>query len=144
MSEHEKRSHARNDFERQVQIEFFTEVYDKCQVENISLGGIFVTGKFPDNLDDKCYINFTQTSKETCLTFQALTQVVRQDDKGIALKFTSMSFESLLSLEMVLLYQEREKSPDSELKLPKDLPFEIIEKTSCIPYKYNQLLDQIK
>lgn len=144
MSEQEKRHYVRIHFERQVQIEFFTDVYDNCQVKNISLGGIFVIGKFSHNLDDQCYVNFTQKSKETYLTFQALAKVIRQETEGIGLKFTSMSFESLLSLEMILLYQAREQSSDSKINLPKDLPFKISEETSNIPDKFNPFLDRTK
>lgn len=141
MSGQEKRRYVRIHFERQVQLDFFTEVYDNCQVKNISLGGMFVSGKFPHKADDQCYVNLVQTGKNTYLTLKAQAQVVRQDDEGVALKFTSMSFESLLSLEMILLYQAREESPDAEMKLPKDLPFEICEDTSGIPDKHNPFLD---
>ncbi len=144
MSDLEKRRYARIHFERNVQLEFFTEIYDKCQVRNISLGGMFITGNFPSNLSDQCYVNLTQTGKQTYLTLQALAKVLRQDDEGLALNFTSMSFESLLSLEMILLYQAREKSSDIEIKLPKDLPFEINEESSSIPDKYSVFLDRNK
>ena len=130
MSVQEKRHHERIHFERRVQIDFFTEVYDQCQVKNISLSGIFVTGKFTHNVED--------------LKLEALAKVVRQEDEGIALHFTSMSFESLLSLEMILLYQLREKTADTEMKLPKDLPFEINEETSCFPDKYKPFIDRIE
>lgn len=142
MPEQEKRHHIRIHFERQVQIEFFTEVYDNCQVNNISLGGMFVHGTFPSNLEAQCYVNITQTGKNTYLTLQALAKVVRQDDEGIALEFISMSFESLLSLEMILLFQAREKSSDTEMKLPEDLPFEISEETLSTPDKFNIFLDR--
>jgi len=127
MLRHEKRDYVRIHFESQARVEFLTEVYDKCQVKNISSGGMFVNGNFPPILDDQCYVNLTQTSKRICLTLRALAKIVRQDDEGIALRFTSMSFESLLSLEMILLYQEREETSDTEITLPKELPFEIRE-----------------
>jgi len=142
MSEQEKRRYVRIHFERQVQLEFSTEVYDKCQVKNISLAGMSIIGEFPHNLDDKCYVNFAQTSKKTYLTLEALAKVVRQYDEGIALKFISMSFESLLSLEMILLYQTGEIPSDIEMKLPEDLPFEIREEPSCITDKYNFFIDR--
>lgn len=142
MAEQEKRRHVRIKIERQVKLEFLTEVYDKCQVNDISLGGMFVIGEFPKDIDDKCYVNITQTSQDTCLKLQALARVVRQSDEGIAIEFTSMSFESLLSLEMILLFQEREKSSSIEMKLPESLPFEIRQETSSAPDKYNFLLDR--
>jgi hypothetical protein len=53
-----------------------------------------------------------------------------------------MSFESLLSLEIILLYQARETASDTEMKLPKDLPFEICEETSILRDKLNPFPDQ--
>ena len=144
MSVQEKRHHERIHFERRVQIDFFTEVYDQCQVKNISLSGMFVTGKFTHNVEDMCYVNLVQKGRNVYLKLEALAKVVRQEDEGIALHFTSMSFESLLSLEMILLYQLREKTADTEMKLPKDLPFEINEETSCFPDKYKPFIDRIE
>ena len=138
----EKRRHQRIYFERQVQIDFFTEVNNQCEVKNISLSGMFVTGKFSDNVEDQCNVSLIQKGNNIYLILEALAKVVRQEDEGIALEFTSMSFESLLSLEIILLYQEREKSADTEMRLPKELPFAINEETSRFPDKYNHFLDR--
>lgn len=129
MSVQEKRRYVRIQFERQVQVDFFTEFYDNCQIENLSFGGMFVHGIFPHKVDEQCYVNLSQTSKTTSLKLKALSKVVRKGDEGIALEFISMSFESLLSLEMIILYQEREQSEDTDIKLPEDLPFKICEDT---------------
>lgn len=137
MSEQEKRRFIRIQFERQVQVDFFTEFYDNCQISNLSFGGMFVKGKFPHNTDDQCYVNIAQTSKTTSLKLKALSKVIRRNDEGIALQFISMSFESLLSLEMILLYQKREKSADAEIQLPKDIPFAICEDASRVSDKDN-------
>lgn len=139
---HEKRRHQRIHFERQVQIDFFTEVYDHCRIRNISLSGIFVAGNFSQNVDDKCYVNLVQKGENISLRLEALAQVVRLEDDGIALHFTAMSFASLLSLEIILLYQEREKSVDAEMQLPPELPFAINEEASRYPDKYNPFLDR--
>ena len=130
MSKKEKRDFVRIHFERQVQLDFITAFYDNCQIRNLSFGGMFVNGKFPHTVDDQCYVNLAQTSKTTSLTLKALAKVIRQDEKGIVLGFVSMSFESLLSLEMIILYQERKKSTDTDMQLPETLPFKICEDAS--------------
>ena len=135
MFDQEKRRYFRMHFKRQVQLNFSTEVYDQCQVNNISLGGMFVNGKFPHKVNDQCYVNITQTSKTTYFTFKALAKILRQDNEGIALMFVSMSYESLVLLELTLLYEPREKSSDTEMELPKDLPFEISEEEFTVPDK---------
>ncbi|MCK9262502.1 MAG: PilZ domain-containing protein [Deltaproteobacteria bacterium] len=136
----EQRRYKRIHFERQVQMDFFTEMYNECQIKNISLSGMFVVGEFPHNVDDQCYVRLTQKGRNVHLTLEALAKVVRQEDEGIALHFTAMSFESLLSLEMILLHQAREGSAENGLKLPENLPFEINEETSRFPDKYNPFL----
>ena len=142
MFEQERRKHVRIHFERQVQLDLFTEVYGKCHIRDISLGGMFVNGEFPHLVEDQCYVNIPPTGKKSNLPLEPLAKIVRQDDEGVALKFTSMSFESLLSLEMILLYQASAEISDSEMKLPEDLPFEICDELSCFPEKYNPFLEQ--
>lgn len=136
MCEQEKRRHARIHFERKVQLDFFTEIYGKCQVKNISLGGMFICGEFPHKLNDQCNVHLAQKGNRSYFLLTALARVVRQETEGIAIEFISMSFESLLSLEMILLYQ----SSNVETKLPDDLPFEICDETTCSQDRYNPFL----
>lgn len=142
MSGQEKRRYVRIDFERQVQLSFFTEVYDNCQVKNISLGGMFVEGSFPYKTDDQCQVKIAQTSKSASLKLKALAKVIRRDDEGVALQFISMSFESLLTLEMILLFEARETSSDAEIILPENIPFEISEEESWIPDNDSSFLER--
>lgn len=142
MTKQTKRRHERIHFERHVQIDFFTEVYNQCHVKNISLSGMFVTGNFADILDEQCYVNLVQKGDDVYLKLEVLAKVVRQDTDGIGLQFISMSYESLMSLEMILLFQEKEKSEDAEYELPEELPFEINEEVSNSMDKYNPFLDQ--
>lgn len=128
----EKRRYFRIQFSRQIQLNFSTEVYEECQVDNISLGGMFVKGTFPHEAEEKCDVSITQTSSTTNFTFKAVAEIVRRVDDGIALKFTSMSFESLMLLELILQYEPREDSLDAEIKLPTDLPFEVNEEEFSI------------
>ena len=136
MIEQDKRRHVRIDFERKVQLDFFTEVYDKCRVRDISLGGVFINGEFPPKLNTQCHVYLAQKGNNSLILLTALAKVVRHDDKGMALEFLSMSFESLLSLEMILLYQ----ATDIDVKMPEKLPFEICEDTSWAQEKYNPFL----
>lgn len=142
MAGQERRRYARIHFERQVQLEFFTEIYDQCQAQNISSGGMFVVGKFPQEIDNKCYVNVTQTCQNTYIKFQALAKVVRRNVEGIAIEFDSMSYESLLSLEMILLFQEKEKFSNVEMKFPENFPFAINDNISRTPDKYNFFLNR--
>lgn len=123
----EKRRYVRIPITRHVQLFFSSRRYDDCQLRNISLGGLYINGKFDQKVDEECVVNLTQTTQSTSLTFKADARVVRQDDGGVALEFTSMSFKSLLSLEMILLYEPREDAEENKIELPEDLPFKVTE-----------------
>lgn len=133
MVEHDKRRYFRLHFKRKVQLEFSSDFYDKCQVQNISLGGMFVKGNFSHKVDDQCSVTIVHKSKTTYLTFRAKAKIVRRTDEGIALQFISMSFESLVLLELILLYEPRDDSAGTEGKLPTDLPFTVSEEDSPVP-----------
>ena len=135
MFAHEKRRYFRTHFKRQVQLDFFTDVYDECKVKDISFGGMFVNGEFPSKVGDQCFVNMVLKNKKKSSEFKgkAKAKIVRQDDEGIALEFISMSFESMVLLELILLYESSEKKSHDEIKLPAELPFEISEEDSPIP-----------
>ena len=125
MQGQEKRRYVRIPIKRHVQLFFPSEEYDDCQVRNVSLGGMFIEGNFPQETDDECMVSLTQKARSTYIIFQAQAKVVRCDGQGLALEFTSMSFKSLLSLEMILLYEPRDDSEENEIVLPEDLPFSV-------------------
>lgn len=133
MTEQEKRRFFRIHFKRQVQLDFSTKIYSDCKVKDISLGGMFVLGGFQQKVNDQCYVFLAQTSKTAHLKFEILAKVIRQDDQGIALEFISMSYESMMLLELILLYEPREDSSDTEPELPADLPFTIVEEEPSPP-----------
>ncbi len=127
MTTQEKRRYFRIHFKRQVQLVFSSEVYDNCIIQNISLGGMLVMGNFPHKVKDQCYVTISQQSKTASLTFKAQAKIIRKDDESIALEFVSMSFEGMVSLELILLFEPGEESSGIERTLPTDLPFTICE-----------------
>lgn len=133
MFEQDKRQYVRMHFERQVQLGLHSEVYKDCRVKDLSLGGIFVLGDFPCQANDQCTVHITLQSKEKLLTFQALAGIVRRDAEGIALKFISMPFASLVILELILLYEAPDGSGETEIELPEELPFTISEDDDPMP-----------
>lgn len=133
MAEQEKRRYYRIYSKRKIKLAFDTETYDECRLKDLSLGGLFVKGKFSQKVGDKCYVDIEQTSKTTYLTFKANAIILRQSDEGIALRFTSMSFESMVLLELILLYEPRDNNSDTKMTLPTDLPFDVCEEEFTLP-----------
>lgn len=133
MAEQEKRRFFRIHFKRQVQLDFSAKTYDDCEIKDISLGGMFVLGNFQQNVNDQCYVFLAQTSDTAHLKLKILAKIVRRHDTGIALEFISMSYESKMLLELILLYEPREEASGVEPELPSDMPFAIVEEEPTLP-----------
>ena len=86
------RNFARVHFDHQVNVDFMYGSYDHYQTKNLSLTGMFVIGDFQHHVGEDCLVNLVQTGKSTDISLQALAKVVRKDDEGIAVEFTSMPF----------------------------------------------------
>ena len=127
-----ERKFVRVHFDRYVDIEFISDRYDHCQIRNLSLNGMFVKGDFKHHKGKSCLINLVQTGKSTELSLQALAKVTRRDDRGIAVKFSSMTFDSYMYLQTSLLYEA-----DNPLLLEKMLgekcPFDVTDELPVPP-----------
>lgn len=125
MSRQDKRTSFRIDVERQVQLVFPSKVYNNCKMHNISLGGMFVTGTFAAKVPEQCLVTIHQESKAGSLSVNAQARITHKTEKGIGLQFLSMSFEDMVALELILLYEPYETPPSNERQLSTDLPFTI-------------------
>lgn len=124
MPEHSKRSFSRITFHRRVTLEFISTKYEKCEIKDLSLSGMFVFGSFEQSLGDKCIVHFCQIGKSTDLCLQAMANVVRVTHEGLAIEFSEMTFDSYMYLEVALLYEARQPLVIG-LELPDDSPFKI-------------------
>jgi len=132
MAQQRKRKFTRINFDRKASLDFFTERYENCRLKNLSLTGMYVTGSFRQYVGEHCLINLVQRGGTSHLSLQALGKVVRKDVGGIALEFTSMTFESYLYLQVTLLY-EAEEPHAIGFELPDNCPFKLIEIREEIP-----------
>jgi hypothetical protein len=92
-------------FKRTVQLEFGDRVYEECTINDLSLGGMFVVGSFEQKADDTCKIKLLQEGPGSLVDLEVSGTVIRVTDKGVALKFLSMTFDSYLYLQTTLLYE---------------------------------------
>lgn len=111
-------------------MEFASRRYDGCQIRDLSLQGMFVAGDFTQRENDPCLVKLVQKSKTTDLRLQALAKVVRREDQGVAIEFTSMSFDSYLYLHTLLLNQ-RENLLVMEKMLKETCPFRVTDDLSA-------------
>lgn len=125
MFNQDKRASFRIELTRQVQLAFSSQVYDNCRMHNLSLGGMFVSGKFPPKVAEQCLVTIRQESKAGSLSVIAQARITHKTEKGIGLQFLSMSFEDMVSLELILLYEPCEAPRNGKRQLSTELPFAI-------------------
>ena len=132
MPETLKRSFSRIEFHRHVTLEFASTNYENCEIKDLSLTGMFVLGSFSQHGGEKCVVHYCQKGKATDVCLQAMAEVVRVTEEGLAIEFTEMTFDSYMYLEVVLLYEARQPLVIG-LELPDDSPFSIIEEKPELP-----------
>lgn len=99
------RQFTRVNFQRNVQLDFGGKKYSQQTVHDLSLSGIYVNGEFDQKTDDTCVIELSKAEYGAGVELRACCSVVRVNDSGIALEFTSMGHDSFLFLQTTLLYE---------------------------------------
>jgi len=119
-----RRKFHRINFDERVAFEFGEERYDGGRIKNLSLGGMFVLGSYPQQLSEK-QLDLFVTAKTGKTHLHASAKVVWGNDEGIGLKFTSMDQDSYMSL-MATLINNAEQPAIILNQIPKRFPFEAI------------------
>ena len=100
MKNKDRRQFIRVDVQQEAFLDF-GEMTCPHSVNNLSLGGIFVKGLNERRLGDTCLIRLKPSQSTSEVIASGL--VVRITPEGTALKFTSMTIDSLLFLQTMLL-----------------------------------------
>lgn len=124
MKTYAKRKFIRVKILRQARLEFGGTGYDPCRIRDLSLSGMFVFGRFDQEVGDECTIRYSQTSAASHFHFQAKARVARSGRDGIAIEFISMPFDSYMLLQTTLLYEADDPLAIC-LQIPEVCPFEI-------------------
>ena len=104
MDESNRRQFIRVDVHRDAHLYFGARNY-RHSINNLSLGGMFVTGSSKQKPGDLCRIRFSSSGIQENEDFDAAASVVRVSEDGMALHFTSMGLDSFLRLQTMLLYE---------------------------------------
>ena len=119
------RQFYRVDFDRRVYLEFIDDSYDCCEIKNLSLGGMFITGIFPKKLEEKCQVYLYHDPKSSSPCLNASGIIVRNTEEGIGVKFISMTYKNYMVLLTTLINNAQQPSSNLHEYLDK-YPFEII------------------
>ena len=117
-----RRKFQRIDFDGKVDLKFVNYSYDCCQVKNLSLTGMFIEGNFLGRKARNCNVQIFHEDNNGNNSLRASAKVVWKNNEGIALEFTTMTFENYLLLQTTLINKAEE--PEIILReLPKNYPF---------------------
>ncbi len=99
-----KRQFTRINIQWDVQLDFGSS---RCRqtINNISLSGIYVKGKFDQQEGDICTIVLNQSGADEDVEIHAIGSIIRIDSDGMALEFTSMKLDNFFLLQTILLYE---------------------------------------
>ena len=102
MSSDEKRRFTRVDVELSITIS--PKDADRCRgvLKNISLGGAFLVDGDPLPKGSECTLCVEISEPASVLTAEVQGEVVRADEKGVAIRFTSIDLDSLLRLRRLV------------------------------------------
>lgn len=99
------RRFTRVKFSQPVRLNFGEKKYEQL-VSNISLGGIYVKGRFDQQPEDICTIEANRSwPPGAAVSFRAKGSAVRCTEEGMAIEFVSMEHDSLQLLQTALLYR---------------------------------------
>ena len=116
-----KRKSTRIHLNRPVNLRFTSDGYDHCHTKDLSLTGMFATGNFQQQVGESCLVNLDQTENSTDFNLHASAKVVRNNNEGLAIKFTSIPFFSFMFLQITLL-----KESEYPFNLKQLLPINIL------------------
>jgi len=121
---HNRRKFHRINFAGQVNLEFGDEQYECCQIKNLSLTGMYVSGNFKQKQAENCHISFVRDGNTERKYLQASGKVVWGNEGGVGVQFTSMKLDHYQSLK-TLLINNAEQPVIILSQLPNKCPFEI-------------------
>jgi hypothetical protein len=105
MSITEKREFTRVPFKTEVKLSASGKTIISNKLQNISLGGAFISSDETFPLGAVCLLEIKLTGPATLLKIGIEAKVVRTEDNGIGVKFTRMDVDSLIHLRHIVRIQ---------------------------------------
>lgn len=89
---------------RTVSLFLGEEFYEEVQIRNLSVGGLYVEGRYSCKIGDGCDVELQETGSNSSLFIKLGAMVRRIEEDGIALQFSDVTNDSLMFLQTVVLY----------------------------------------
>ena len=104
-----QRKYHRINFDEKVNLDFMGDRYDRCQIKNLSLNGMFVTGIFQQQ-QKSCHIHLISKVNDKDFEIFVEGKVAWANARGVALNFTSMKHSNYNILKNILIYKAEKPS----------------------------------
>ena len=121
-----QRKCTRIPFDGQVNLEFISNRYERCQIKDISQAGMFVMGDFQQGLNKPCNVSLVPSAMFQDSNLQGQAKIVRKNEEGIAVEFVSMDHESYMLLLTMLLSKTENPTVTNRL-MTEECPFEVVD-----------------
>ena len=126
MKKDNNRKFHRISFDGQANLDFINGNYTCCQIQNLSLTGMYVSGNFLLHQQKNCSIRIFHKDKSGNNSLQVNGEVVWSNDEGAGVRFTSMALEYYILLQTTLI--SKAERPEIILReFPHSYPFEVHE-----------------
>jgi len=100
----EQRRFTRVEFSRVAKLFCSFRSYPKELICNISLGGLYLSGRYDVECAELCALELYETGRNSCIILNFQVKVVRLESQGVALEFVDMTEDSYDLLQTMILY----------------------------------------
>ena len=91
-------------FTRSVKLFFEEKVYGKYPARNLSQGGLFIEGDINIPIGAECCMELYETGSNSSLILTFSGKILRREQDGVGVLFTSMEEDSFMFLQTMVLY----------------------------------------
>lgn len=100
----DNRRYTRVIFTRYVKLFLKGKLLGKYPARNLSQGGLFIEGDINVPIGEDCGLELYETGRHSSLILNFSGKIVRHEQGGVGVEFTSMKEDSFMFLQTMVLY----------------------------------------
>jgi len=83
-------------------------IFKKCEIDDISVGGVFVVGVSGVTSGESCELEFQLIGRTSTLVLEISAEVVRAEGGGVALQFVKVDQDSFCHLQNIVFFNYKQ------------------------------------
>lgn len=105
----DRRQDVRVTFRALARVQFSGgRIFKKCEIDDISVGGVFVVGVSGVTCGESCELEFQLIGRTSTLVLEISAEVVRTEGGGVALQFTKVDQDSFCHLQNIVFFNYKQ------------------------------------